>query len=372
MKVEEVEIRLLRLPLKAPFHTSSGSLSAKECILVAARSAGLCGHGESAAFSQPFYTEETNGTVWHLLEEHLIPQVLGRDFQHPGEIGSWFHGIRRNFMAIAAIETAVWDLWCKANGVSLASALGGSRAEIDVGVSIGIEGTLAATLDGIRGFLDQGYKKIKVKIRPGRDVSLIAAIRGKFGGDVPLMADANSAYTLADMPVFRELDTFGLMMIEQPLAHDDLVDHARLQSELRTPLCLDESIHSPDAARQAIKLGSCRIVNIKTGRVGGLAAAKAIHDLCRERGVPVWCGGMLELGVGRAHNIALASLPNFSIPGDTSPSARSFAEDIVAPPIEFSAPGRLAVPQGAGIGYAVDAAAVVRFTLARESFSAAP
>lgn len=369
MRIERIELRRLRVPLKAPFETSFGRLTYRDSVLVTALSEGLRGYAEAVAFSQPFYNEETTVTVWHILEDFLIPQVLGRSLEVPEEVVGWFGGVRRNQMAISSLESALWDLHSKARGVSLASALGGTRKEIAVGVSIGIEPGIAQVLTNVERFLAEGYQKIKVKIKPGFDVSLIAAIREKFGSEVPLMADANSAYTLADIPQLRELDAFGLMMIEQPLACDDLVDHARLQREIRTPICLDESILTTEDVRKAVELGSCRIINIKAGRVGGLTHAKAIHDLCARCGIPVWCGGMLELGVGRAHNIALASLPNFSIPGDTSASNRSFAEDIVTPPIAMSRPGWLSVPTGPGIGYEIQSDALDKFTVARKAFA---
>lgn len=369
MKVERVELRRLRVPLKAPFETSFGRLTLRDCVLVTAFSGGLEGYAESVAFPQPFYSEETPETVWHMLEDFLIPRVWGREWSDPREIRDWFRGIRRNHMAVSALESALWDLHCKASGFSLAAALGATRREINVGVSIGIEAGVRQVLDNVERFLAEGYKKIKVKIKPDFDVSLIAAIRERFGMEVPLMADANSAYTLEDIPRLKELDAFELMMIEQPLAADDLVDHARLQEEISTPVCLDESILGPEDARKAIQLGSCRIINIKIGRVGGLARARAVHDVCEKAGIPVWCGGMLELGVGRAHNIALAALPNFTIAGDTSASNRSFAEDIVTPPVEFSAPGVLAVPDGPGIGYEPDPAAVQKFTVAKRAFT---
>jgi len=369
MKIENIELRRLQVPLKAPFETSFGCLTSRDCILVTVRSEGLSGYAESVAFAQPFYTEETPVTVWHMLEDFLIPQTLGRELSSPLEVAGWFAGIRRNRMAISALESALWDLRAKADGVSLSAILGGTRQEIAVGVSIGIESDMEHVLHNVERFLAQGYQKIKVKIKPGFDVRLIAAIRERFGAELPLMADANSAYTLNDLPLLKELDAFGLLMIEQPLACDDLIDHARLQKEISTPVCLDESIVSVDDTRHALELGSCRIINIKIGRVGGLANALAIHNLCQDSGVPVWCGGMLELGVGRAHNIALASLPNFSIPGDTSASHRSFAEDIVTPPIDFSRPGYLAVPTGPGIGHELNPEAVKKFTVAEKVWS---
>ncbi len=366
MKIEHVEIRHLQVPLKEPFESNCSRYFVKDCVLVAASGGGLTGYAESIARPGPFYSPETIETVWHMLRDFLIPAILGREIGSPEEIAGLFRAVRGNKMAVSAIEGAAWDLWCKQQGVSLSRSLGGTRAEIDVGVSIGIEPSPAHLVDTVAGFVAQGYKRIKIKIRPGADIRFLEAVRQCFGDDLPMMADANSAYTLDDLPVLKEIDALGLMMIEQPLAYDDIIDHARLQEMLQTPICLDESIHSLEDARKAVDLGGCRIINIKIGRVGGLREAVRIHDWCATRGIPVWCGGMMELGVGRAHNVAIASLPNFSIPGDTSASNRSFKHDIVIPPIDFIRPGVLAVPDGPGIGYGIDAAAVRQFTLREE------
>lgn len=370
MKIEKIELRRLQLPLKAPFETAFGRLIQRDSILVSVYSGGLVGYAEAVAFSQPFYNEETSVTAWHMLEDFLIPRALGAELKNPWDTAKWFSGICRNYMAISALESALWDLAAKEKEQSLSTMLGGTRREIAVGVSIGIEASVDRVLENVEHFLAQGYQKIKVKIKPGFDIGLISAIREKLGMDFPLMADANSAYTLADIPLLRELDAFNLMMIEQPLAADDIIDHARLQQEIQTPVCLDESINSIENTRKAIELGSCRIINLKVGRVGGLSRAKAIHDLCEQNNIPVWCGGMLETGVGRAHNIAIASLPNFSIAGDTSVSQRSFAEDIVTPAIDFCRPGFLAVPTGPGIGYEVNPEALKKFTTTKKDFIA--
>ena len=353
MKIERITLRQVQAPLKAPFETSFGRMATKDCVVVSVQSGDRIGYGESVAFSAPWYNEETTDTVWYVLERYLVPVLLGREVEHPDDVSALFAAVRRHHMAIAAIETAVWDLYAKRNGIPLAHALGGDKQEIDVGVSIGIEPTIDDVVRNVERFLEQGYKRIKVKIKPGFDIGLVEAIRNRFGEGVPLMADANSAYTLRDMPILKELDNYRLMMIEQPLAHDDIFEHAALQRELRTPVCLDESIHTLTDARHAIELGSCRIMNIKLGRVGGLTNAKKIHDLCKERGIPVWCGGMLEFGIGRLHNIAIASLSNFSIPGDISASDRYWEQDVVEPGIVLVRPGVLAVPGAAGIGYEV-------------------
>lgn len=370
MKLERVDLQRIRIPLNSPFETSMGVETHKECILVRVHSGGHVGLGESVAMDVPIYNEEDVDTVWYMLEKYLIPQLFAREIEHPDEVSRLFSWMRRNHMAKAALEGAVWDLYAKQNGLSLSQALGGTRTTIDVGVSIGIEPTVEKLLQRVEGFIRDGYKKIKIKIKPGFDVEPIRAVRQAFGPDVPLMADANSAYTLRDMELLKALDDFGLIMIEQPLAHDDIIDHATLQRELKTPICLDESIHTVEDARKAIELGSCRIINIKIGRVGGLTQAKRIHDLCQAKQVPVWCGGMLEAGIGRAHNIAIASLSNFTIPGDTSPSHRYFAEDIITPAITFAQPGVLNVPTAPGIGFALNEAAILRALVEHKSFFA--
>lgn len=368
MIIEQVELRRLHVPLKASFETSFGRFTFRDCILVGVAGEGETGYAESVAMPTPYYNEEMTDTVMYMLKHFLIPQLVGRSVDKPEQIAELYAPVRRNYMAISALEGAVWDLLCKAKGVSLSSALGGTMSEIEVGVSIGIEPSIDHVLRNVERFLGEGYKKIKVKIKPGFDIQLIEAIRKQFGSEVPLMADANSAYTLEHIPLLKELDQYGLMMIEQPLAHDDIVDHAKLQRELSTPICLDESIHSVEDARKAIELGSCRIINMKIGRVGGLTHSKHIHDLCAQHGIPVWCGGMFEMGVGRAHNIALASMPNFTLPGDTSASNRHFAEDIVEPAVDFARPGILAVPTKPGIGYALNTKVVEKYTVSKEIF----
>ncbi|MDF2722305.1 MAG: menC [Paenibacillus sp.] len=368
MKIEQVELRRLHVPLKAAFETSFGRFTYRDCILVGVSGEGETGYAESVAMPTPYYNEEMTDTVHYMLQHFLIPQLLGQHIEKPEQTSELFAPVRRNYMAISALEGAVWDLLCKAQGISLASALGGTRTEIDVGVSIGIEASADDVLRNVERFLGEGYKKIKVKIKPGFDIELIDAIRSRFGADVPLMADANSAYTLDQIDLLKRLDPYGLMMIEQPLAHDDIVDHAKLQREIATPICLDESIHSVEDARKAIELGSCRIINLKIGRVGGLTHTKRIHDLCMQHGIPVWCGGMFEMGVGRAHNIALASMPNFTLPGDTSASNRHFAEDIVEPAVDFSRPGTMAVPTKPGIGYELNRKVVEKYTVSNLVF----
>ena len=368
MNIERVELQRLHMPMRFRFETSFGSTKMKDFILVSVYGDGEVGYGESVAMPDPFYNEETTDTVWYILEQFLIPRLLSAQPQTPEELGRLFAPIRRNNMAKSALEGAFWDLYCKQQGISLAKALGGNKSTIDVGISIGIEPTVEQVLEKVGKALDEGYKKIKVKIKPGFDVKVIEGIRKSFGDDVPLMADANSAYTLEQIDVLKELDQYGLIMVEQPLAHDDIVDHAKLQAAMSTPICLDESIHTVEDARKAIELGSCKIINIKIGRVGGLAEAKRMHDLCQAHGIPVWCGGMLEAGVGRAHNVAITSLPNFVIPGDTAASSRYWEEDIIEPSIELIAPGQLAVPDDPGIGYALNHKAVGKYVIRSTNF----
>ena len=352
MHIEEIEIRHLELPLVHPFETSFGREEVRQTIVVAVRSEGLTGWGEAATSAGPWYEYETVETCWHVLRDFLGPLLQGQEVTTPGDAARLMAPVRGHNLAKMGLEAAVWDLLGRAAGRSLANMLGGSRERVAVGVSIGVQDSVPALLDRIADFCAQGYRRIKIKIRPGWDVDVVRQVRERFPG-VPLMADANSAYTLADAGHLGALDDFDLTMIEQPLAHDDLVDHAELQRRLRTPICLDESVPSLAAARAALALGSGRIVNIKPGRVGGLTVAQAIHDLCRARGVPVWCGGMLETGIGRAHNVALASLPGFVLPGDISASARYFHQDVVEPPFVLNDDGTMSVPTGPGIGVAV-------------------
>lgn len=361
MKINRVVLRHMQMELKAPFTTSFGSFTTKEFILVEAIDEdGVSGWGESVAFHSPWYNEETVKTNWHMLEDFLLPLLFQAPMEHPDELNSRFSGIRKNNMAKAAIEGAVWDVFAKKQNVPLSVALGGTKKQIDVGISIGIQKSIDDLLRIVERYVCEGYRRMKVKIKPGWDVEVIRELRRHFP-DVPLMADANSAYSLKDIERLKALDEFQLMMIEQPLAADDIVDHAALQAQLHTPICLDESIHSYEDARKAVKLGSCRIINIKIGRVGGLTEAKRIHDFCQAHHVPVWCGGMLEAGVGRAHNIAITTLSNFSLPGDTAASSYYWERDIIFPEVTVHN-GRITVPEAQGIGYVVDRQQVDRYT----------
>jgi O-succinylbenzoate synthase len=349
-----VDLLLVRLPLVRPFTTSSHTKDHLEHILVRVRDQqGAEGWGECASASDPFYCSETTETSWHILRDFLVPGVLGVSWDHPDAAAETWRKVRGNNFAKAGLDMACWDLYTRARGEPLAGALGGTRREIHSGVSLGIEPTVAGIVEQVEHYLGQGYKRIKMKIAPGRDLDYLRAVRQRWPNAL-LMADANSAYSLDNpehLAALRAMDDLALMMIEQPLADDDIVDHARLQAELRTPICLDESIHSVHDARKALDLGSCRIINIKVSRLGGLSEARRVHDLCRARGVPVWCGGMHEFGIGRAANVAICSLPGFSLPGDVSGSDKAYREDIVDPPIRAFA-GTIPVPwERAGLGF---------------------
>lgn len=352
LKIDRVELSVVRLQLIRPFATSSSRKEHLEHILVKAFANGLVGWGECACPSDPYYCEETTETCWHLLRDYLVPAVLGHSWTGIDELTACYHNVKRNNFAKAGLEMACWDILAHSKRQPLHALLGGTRPEILSGVSLGIEGDTRHLLELIDQFLGEGYRRTKLKIAPGRDVEVISAVRERYP-HIPLMVDANSAYRLSDLPLLRQLDAFGLMMIEQPLAYDDIIDHAKVQKELVTPVCLDESIHSSEDARKALELGSCRIINIKVSRLGGLLAAKRVHDFCYARGVPVWCGGMHEYGIGRAANIAISSLPGFSLPGDVSGSDKYYAQDIVNPPIR-AIQGAIAVPREPGLGYTPD------------------
>ena len=351
MKIDRVEIREIRMQLREPFEISSGVSHDRRVLLVTLHSGGITAWGECVASETPTYSYETTETAWSILTDLILPRVSGSVMDSSADLLDVFDGIRGHPMAKAAVEMAAWDLEAKARGGSLASLVGGVRNSVPVGVSIGLQRTDDELHRKVADYIEEGYARIKIKIKPGRDVGMLRGLRERFP-DVSLMADANSAYSLEDLPLLRELDELDLMMVEQPLAHDDYLDHARLQGEMETPICLDESIRSVRDAALALELGACRIINIKPGRVGGLSAAKAIHDLCVDHELAVWCGGMLESGVGRAHNVALASLPGFTLPGDISASKRYWSEDIVTPEFVLDG-GALIVPPGPGIGVEV-------------------
>jgi O-succinylbenzoate synthase len=358
--IERIELRQYRLSLVSPFTTSFGTSTDRSCLIVTVHGEGITGLGECVAMDGPWYSYETLGTAWHIMPEFLIPLLLGQRIADPETVWDLLASIRGHNMAKAALEMACWDLIARARGVSLSELLSGdmhrgmSLPRVAVGVSVGIQATPKALVEAVGGYLADGYRRVKLKIAPGHDEVDVAAVRATYP-DILLQVDANSAYTLQDRALFERMDSLDLLLIEQPLAYDDIVDHAGLQRHLRTPICLDESIHSPDDARQALDLGSCRIINIKAGRVGGHRRSREIHELCRGRGAPVWCGGMLETNIGRAHNVALASLPGFTLPGDISASARYYACDIAGPNFVLNGDSTLTVPTGPGIGVELDA-----------------
>jgi O-succinylbenzoate synthase len=348
MQIERIDLMMVRLPLVRPFQTSSSRKDHLDHILVRVEAGDVVGWGECASPSDPYYCPETTETCWHILRDFLAPLVLGREWADLDELSGFYRAVKGNNFARSALEMACWDALARSQGKSLATMLGGTRSEILSGVSLGIEKEFATLIDQIERFLEEGYRRIKLKIAPGRDVDVVRRVRERFPL-VPLQVDANSAYTLLDIETLAALDEFDLLLIEQPLAHDDIIDHVRLQAALKTPICLDESIHSADDARKALDLGACRVINIKVSRLGGLREAKRVHDLCLARGVPVWCGGMHEFGIGRAANVAIASLPGFTLAGDVSGSDKYYASDIVDPPV-LAHDGAIKVFDGPGLG----------------------
>jgi len=364
--ISSIELREIRLPLVHFFETSFGRTTERRIVLVrVVDKDGAEGWGECTAGEGPFYSDEWTETAWATLEQFLAPMVLGKPVEDANQILSLMKPVRGHRMAKAAIETACWDLEAKKTGLPLWKHLGGIRTEISCGVSIGIQNTPAALLKKIETELAAGYQRIKIKIKPGWDVKIVEQVRRHFP-DIRLMADANSSYTLADVDLFKALDQFDLMMIEQPLAHNDIFDHAELQKQIATPICLDESIHSSDDARHAIALGAARIVNLKLGRVGGHAQAKKVEGVCRENNMAVWCGGMLESGIGRAHNIAMSTLEGFTLPGDVSASARYWKEDIVDPPITVTKQGTIIPPETPGLGFEINQSRIDSLTTRKD------
>ena len=352
-QIEQIEVRTVRLRLNEPFETSFGRIDSRLIVLVGLIGEGLTGWGEVVAAEEPRYSYETVGTARHVIRDYLAPAILARPLTDLEDLRLRFAPFRGHNMAKAGLELAYMDLLAQSRGESLSQLIGGTRPGIAVGVSLGIQPALDRLLRRVDQYLALGYQRIKLKIKPGWDIDVVREVRQRHP-NILLSVDANSAYRLEDLPHLQELDEFNLLMIEQPLDHDDLLDHAKVQLTLKTPICLDESITSARRAQQALDLGSCQIINIKIGRVGGYSEALAIHDLCYAKGIPVWCGGMLESGIGRAHNIALASLPGFTLPGDISASSRYFARDVIVPPVTVSANGIVDVPQTSGLGFAVD------------------
>jgi O-succinylbenzoate synthase len=362
VRIDRLELRLCRLPLVSFFETSFGRSYDRMFLLARVEGDGHEGWGEGVAEANPYYSSETTETAWHIITEFLAARVLGRSFTHPNDVFDAMAPVRGPNMAKAIVEMAAWDLYARQQEQPLGRVLGGTRDRIASGVSIGIQDSLDQLKEKVGRELAAGYRRIKIKIKPGWDLEAVEMVRKEFGG-VPLMVDANAAYTLDDAAHLARLDRHELMMIEQPLAYDDVMDHVELQEKIRTPICLDESIHTVRIARDAIAAGACRIINIKPGRVGGHRESVRLHDLCAAHGIPVWHGGMLETGIGRAHNIHLASLPNFSLPGDIAASKRYYAPDLIEPPIDIASDGTIAVPTEPGIGVTIVRERVERATL---------
>ena len=350
MRIQQLTLREIRMPLVTPFETSFGRVTDRRMLLVEAESDGVSGWGESVAGEGPFYAPETVETAWHILRDFIWPLLKGREFESAAEVWADLEPIRGHNMAKSAVEAALWDADAKQKGIPLWKLLGGTHREIACGVSIGIKETLEELVATVERELAAGYQRIKIKIKPGSDIIPVERLRLQFPR-IRLMVDANSAYRLEDWPHLKRLEAYYLMMIEQPLGWDDIFSHAELQRRLDTPICLDECIHTEEHARAAIELGACRIINIKLGRVGGYTPARRIHDLCQSRQIPVWCGGMLESGIGRAHNIALSALENFSLPGDITASRRYWVEDVIDPEVVVTPNGTIRIPDGPGIGY---------------------
>ncbi len=363
--LDSVELREVRIPLQTPFETSFGRETLKEALLVIAKKDGLTAYGECVAGTGPWYNEETTVSAKDIIKRFLLPTLFSETIETPSAFIDFAARIRGNNMAVAAVEMALWDLMGKMKGKSIANLLGGQKIEVQVGVSIGIQSSVGKLIETVSEYLRDGYRRIKVKIKPGYDIEPVRAIREAFP-DIMLQVDANSAYSFDDREALRKLDEFDLLLIEQPLAHDDIVDHSKLQKLLSTAICLDESIRSIEDARKALEIGACRIINIKAGRMRGLLPSKQLHDLCFQRRIPVWCGGMLETGIGRAFNVALASMPGFTLPGDTSASKRYFRQDIISREFELTKNGTLEVPTGPGIGVEINENILDSYTTGRE------
>jgi o-succinylbenzoate synthase len=365
--IQSIELREIRLPLLHFFETSFGRTTERRIVLARLTDAnGVEGWGECTAGEGPFYSDEWTDSAWTTLVEFLAPMALGKQIDSAAHAFSVMKSVRGHRMAKATIETACWDLEAKSAGVPLWKHLGGTRTEVSSGVSIGIQDTPEILLEKIRKEVDAGYQRIKIKIKPGWDLNIVERVRKEFP-DIRLMGDANSAYKLSDVALFQQLDQFNLMMLEQPLAHNDIFDHATLQRQIKTPVCLDESIRSAEDATHAIALSSCKIINVKLGRVGGHAEAKRIEKITRDNEIPIWCGGMLESGIGRAHNIAMSTLAGFTLPGDVSASARYWEEDIIEPPVKVSPRGTIKAPESPGIGFEINLPRIDALTVRKET-----
>jgi len=369
MKIDSLVLRHISMPLVAPFETSFGRETVRECILVELHAEGLTGFGECVASREPGYNYETIGTAWHLLKDFIAPLVLGRDVKDAADFQSRVERIRGHHLAKAGVEMAVWDLLGKRDGKSLMDMIGGRRTQVDVGVSIGIQESAPALVKTVESYLIQGYRRVKIKIKPGREVVETIAVRKAYP-DLRLQVDANSSYTVDSAQVLKKIDELDLLLIEQPLFEDDIWDHRLLQAEFKTPICLDESVVSPRHARYALEMNACRIINIKPARLGGLSQGIAVHDYCLSLEAPVWCGGMLETGIGRASNLALASLPGFALPGDISASDRYYHRDITNERFVLNDDSTITVPSAPGLGVTIDEAALKDFTLSTMTIKA--
>jgi O-succinylbenzoate synthase len=363
MKIESITLNHLRMPLVAPFETSFGREVDRECVLISLQAEGLTGYGECVATRDPGYNYETTGTALHIIKDFIAPLILGQDIKDALDFQKRVSGIRGHQLAKAGVEMALWDLLGKRSGKSLMEMLGGKLDRVAVGVSVGLQETPEALVRTVSQYVEDGYSRIKIKIKPGRDVGDATAVRNAFP-KLRLQVDANSAFTLDSAQSLKPLDELSLLLIEQPLFEDDIWDHHKLQEQFRTPICLDESIVSPRHARYAIEMKACRIINIKAGRVGGLSQALEVHDLCHSNGLPVWCGGMLETGVGRASNLALASLPGFTLPGDISASDRYYKRDITIERFTLNPDSTITIPVGPGLGITIDKSALADYSLA--------
>lgn len=364
MKIESITLHHLSMPLIAPFETSFGRETDRQCLIVEIRSEGLIGYGECVAARDPGYNYETTGTSMHILKDFIAPLILGKEIKDAADFQEKISGIRGHHLAKAGVEMAVWDLLGKRAGKSLRQLFGGVRDKVEVGVSIGIQESPQKMVKTVTDFVKQGYARAKLKIKPGKDVNVAAAVRREFP-NLRLQVDANSAYSMDDAPSLKPLDKLNLLLIEQPLFEDDIWDHHKFQEQFETPVCLDESIVTPRHARYAIEMKACKIINIKAGRLGGLSQGVMAHDLCRENNMPVWCGGMLETGIGRASNLALASLPNFILPGDVSASDRYYAQDITNERFVLNSDSTIDVPNGIGLGVTINEEALKSFSLAK-------
>ncbi|MBF0754829.1 MULTISPECIES: o-succinylbenzoate synthase [Jeotgalicoccus] len=368
MKIKEIKLHQLLMTMKNPFTTSFGTQQKRFVTIVEAIDEdGLSGFGECVSGEDPLYSEEFMDATLIALKKYFGPLVINKEISHPDEVWEIYKPFKRNNMAKASIEGAVWDLYAKKKGITLAEAMGGTKKEVDVGVSLGLEDTDELLLERIGEKVEEGYKRIKVKIKPGRDVEMVRKIREVYP-EIPLMVDANSAYTLDDIDILKALDEFNLMMIEQPLMAGDIIDHAKLQKQIKTPVCLDESIDSYESAAAAIELGSCEIINVKVGRVGGITQSIKIHDLAEKHNIPLWCGGMLEAGVGRLHNVAITTLSNFTLPGDTASSSRYWFEDIITPEV-VAENGVVKVSEKPGIGAEVDFGKMEQYLVKTETIT---